>query len=266
MRMSGTAKKGSSRESSRRSRDRCPVTGSDRRSAAAHVFCSAGALDFDGPLELDSDTVHHLSRVLRLRDGETVSVSDGDGRWRMTGVVRAATSGSGGGRGVGDVLLEPTGPLVDEPRQRNELTIATAIPKGDRVDWLVQKATEVGVDRIQFLDAERSVVRWKSERVVKQVERLRRISIEAARQSRRVRLVDVRPPVPAVDVLPSCVVAEPHGRMIRSTDSIIAIGPEGGWTVEELNLAADQVNLGKNILRTETAALVAITLSVVDGH
>lgn len=242
------------------------MTGADRRSSAAHVFCSAAALDSDGPLELDSDTIHHLSRVLRLREGAAVSVSDGAGRWRMTGVARAPAGGSGGARAAGDVVLEPTGPVVEEPRGRGELTLATAIPKGDRVDWLVQKATEVGVDRIQLLHAERSVVRWKPDRVVKQLERLGRISTEAARQSRRVRLVDVRAPVPAVDVLPFSVVAEPHGRRIRSTDSIIAIGPEGGWTEEELSLAADQVDLGNNILRTETAGLVAITLSVVDGH
>jgi 16S rRNA (uracil1498-N3)-methyltransferase len=241
------------------------MTGSDRRSSAAHVFCSALALDSDGPIDVDGDTVHHLTRVLRLRGGETVSVSDGAGRWRMAGVVRTASSRSRSGAG-GDVLLEPVGPVIDEPRDRSELTLATAIPKGDRVDWLVQKATELGVDRVQFLHAERSVVRWKPDRAAKQLERLTRISTEAARQSRRIRLVEVLAPVQAVDVLPFSVVAEPQGRPIRSSDSVIAIGPEGGWTPEELQIAADQVNLGTNILRTETAAIAAITLSVVGGH
>lgn len=228
----------------------------ERRSAATHVFVDADVLDTDGAVALDSDTEHHLSRVLRLRAGEHVSVSDGAGRWRL-----AVVADSGGG-----VQLEPVSAVVEAARTRPLLTIATAIPKGDRVDWLVQKAVEIGVDTVQFLHAERSAVRWKPERAAKQVERLNRIALEAARQSRRVWLPEVRSPVSASEVLATSVVAEPGGRSVVADDSFVSIGPEGGWSPEELEVAVDQVQLGPNVLRTETAVLVAATLCVASYH
>ena len=160
----------------------------DRRGAAAHVFVSPAELIGDGPLAPDDDVRHHLARVLRLRDGETVSVSDGAGCWRL------AT-----GRRSGDqIMLEPTSDVVRDDHPAVPLTIATAIPKGDRLDWLVQKTTELGVDRLQLVETERSVVRWRPDRTDKQLSRLQRISDEAARQSRRTRLVEVLAPVPAL--------------------------------------------------------------------
>lgn len=227
-----------------------------RRAASTQIFVDADTLDTDGLIVVDSETEHHLARVLRLRDGERVSVSDGAGRWRLAAVTHVE-------RAFG---LEPVGAIIAAPRSHPLLTIATAIPKGDRVDWLVQKSVEIGVDVIQFLHAERSVVRWKPERAAKQVERLTRIAHEAARQSRRVWLPDVRLPVTARDVLPLAVVAEPGGRSIAAGDHSVAIGPEGGWSSDELETAAEQVELGPNVLRTETAVLVAATLCVALTH
>ncbi len=227
-----------------------------RRSAATQIFVPSDVLDVDGPIALDSDTEHHLSRVLRLRDGERVSVSDGAGRWRLAAVTLS-------GKSLG---LEPTSAVAETQRERPTLTIATAIPKGDRVDWLVQKAVEIGVDTVQFLHAERSAVRWKADRAVKQVDRLTRIAREAARQSRRVWMPEVRAPVPAADVLSTSLVAEPGGRSVVAGDTFVSIGPEGGWSPNELESAADQVQLGPNVLRTETAVLVAATLCVANYH
>ncbi|WP_394936968.1 RsmE family RNA methyltransferase [uncultured Ilumatobacter sp.] len=228
----------------------------ERRSASTQIFVAGDVLDIDGPIVLDSDVEHHLTRVLRLSEGERVSVSDGVGRWRLAAVIQAG----------GFLALEPVGPVVVTPRPHPPLSIATAIPKGDRVDWLVQKAVEIGIDTVQFLHAERSVVRWKAERAAKQVERLNRIAHEAARQSRRVWLPEVRPPVPALEVLASSVVAEPGGRDIAVGDTFISIGPEGGWSPSELAIAAAQVHLGHNVLRTETAVLVAATLCVAYSY
>ena len=76
-------------------------------------------------------------------------------------------------------------------------------------------------------------------------------------QSRRVWLPEITGPIPAADVLPEGVAAEPGGRSVTAADRLIAIGPEGGWTADELALAADRVELGRAILRVETAALVA---------
>ena len=99
---------------------------------------------------------------------------------------------------------------------------------------------------------------------------MQRISDEAARQSRRVWRVEIVSPAPfaelATGVPVGAVMAEPGGRKIRATDTTIAIGPEGGWTTAELEVGWEHVTLGTNILRTETAALAAITLCVASRH
>lgn len=224
----------------------------DRRAAATQVFVDAAVLASDGLVALDSDAQHHLDRVLRLREGERVAVCDGQGRWRLAVVV-----------GSGDSFrIETDGAMHTVERTRMPLRLATAIPKGDRLDWLVQKAVEIGADTIQLLHTDRSVVRWKADRAAKQLERLRRIALEASRQSRRVWLPEVLAPVDASEVLSTSVAAEPGGRSVVPTDNSIAIGPEGGWSTDELKMASDQVQLGHNVLRTETAAIVAVTLYV----
>jgi 16S rRNA (uracil1498-N3)-methyltransferase len=197
---------------------------------------------------LDDPSEHHLRRVLRLRDGEPITITDGAGGWRR------ATYSSGRIDLDGDVVVEPA---PDPP-----LTLAVAPPKGERAEWLVQKCTEAGVDRIVWLDAERSVVRWDGDRAERHLARLRRIATEAALQSRRVWLPGLDGPVPAAEVLPLAAVAEPGGRTVRAGDTTIAVGPEGGWSDDESKLAASHVSLGPNVLRVETAAVVAVTLMV----
>jgi 16S rRNA (uracil1498-N3)-methyltransferase len=216
------------------------------RRSAAHVLVA----DVDAPL-LDDAAAHHLSRVLRLRDGAAVSVTDGAGQWRSCHLVAGALETGG------DVEQEP--PL---PR----LTVAVAPPKGDRLEWLVQKCTEVGVTSIVLLDAERSVVRWEGDRAARQLERLQRIALEAAMQSRRVWLPDVCGPVGAATVLPGAVIAEPGGRPVDPGDAVVAVGPEGGWSPDEVAMAAGRVDLGPHVLRVETAAVVAVTLMVAAGR
>lgn len=225
---------------------------SDRRTSSAHVFVTASDLELDGPIAVDEPTERHLGRVLRLRGGELVTVTDGDGRWRATRLRR-----------VGDEIeLDPEGELIDEARSTGELAIATAIPKGDRLDQLVQKTTELGVDRIVLLCCVRSIVRWKPDRIDRQRARLGRIADEACRQSRRVWRVTIEGPVDAATVLPTAAIAEPGGRALVAADELVAIGPEGGWAPEELELARDRVDLGGTVLRTETAAMAAVTLAM----
>jgi 16S rRNA (uracil1498-N3)-methyltransferase len=210
------------------------------RRSAAHVLVADLAVP-----AVDAAQAHHLARVLRLRDGDVVTATDGAGRWRE---CRWA-----------DRALEPAGEVVTTPAPR-EVTVAVAPPKGDRLDWLVQKVTEVGVTRLVLIAAERSVVRWDVERGTRQLDRLGRIAAEAAMQSRRVWLPDVVGPVPAAEVLAASAVAEPGGRPLTAEDRSIAIGPEGGWSPAELALAIDQVALSAHVLRVETAAIVAATL------
>ncbi len=208
------------------------------RTSAAHVFVES----VDAPDPSPDDT-HHLFRVLRLRDGETVTVSDGLGGWRTT----VAAGGA----------LRVDGPVVREPAPA-PCTIAAAIPKGDRAEWMVQKLTEVGVGEIVLMHCARSVVRWEGERGAKQLARLQRVVREAAVQSRRVWLPVVRGPVPFAEAaaLPGAVLAEPDGAagVVAST---VLIGPEGGFAADELAVPLPRLRLLDTVLRVETAAIVA---------
>jgi len=217
------------------------------RASAAHVFVDA--LD---AISLSIDDAHHLFRVLRLRDGESVTVSDGRGRWQACTVT-------------GDVLV-PTGDAIVEPAAAS-LTIAAAIPKGDRVEWMVQKLTELGVSEIVFMHCERSVVRWKSDRGAKQLDRLARVAREAAMQSRGVWLPRLRGPVEFADAaaLPGAVIADPDG-VAAGTTSVVLIGPEGGFTDAERQLCQRSIRLGPGILRVETAAVAAAAILGRDGR
>ena len=214
------------------------------------------SVDLDGAsMLLPDDVEHHLRRVMRLRDGELVSVTDGAGRWRMT-VVRS---------GGGDLFVEAVGEVMVEVRPER-FTIATAIPKGDRIDWLVQKASELGVDAVVLLHADRSSTTWKPERAEKQIARLQRIADEAMRQSRRVWRTTVSGPRDARDVLPRAAIAEPGAAPMSGHESVVAIGPEGGWSPDEILTAQKSIGLGANILRIETAVVVASTLRTVADH
>lgn len=220
----------------------------DLRSSAAHVF--VGSLDAPVP---DDEDAHHLFRVLRLRDGESVTASDGAGRWRRC-VVNAGS-------------LEPIGTVVVDTAAPGG-AIAAAIPKGDRLDWMVQKLTEVGVQRLVLLEAERSVVRWDPARADRQRGRLTRIAALAAAQSRRTRLPVVEGPV-ALDALlaePGASLADPDAApLVGPVAGPVLIGPEGGWSPGEMQRAADagagRVSLGRTVLRVETAAVVAAVLA-----
>ena len=208
------------------------------RRAAAHVIVA----DVEAP-ELTDDDRHHLVRVLRLGDGESVSVTDGAGGWRL---CRFGRSG-----------VVPAAAPVFEPSPASPVTVGVAIPKQDRPEWIVQKLTELGVDRIVFLEADRSVVRWDTERASRHRSRLDRVAREAVRQSRRIRIPTVEGPVPSSEFLPAAVAADPAGAPDDGSSSAVAIGPEGGWSDREIGLAGGLVSLGSTVLRVETAALAA---------
>src|SRR5690606_1623514 len=159
------------------------------RRSAAHVVVA----DVHAPAA-DADTAHHLGRVLRLREGAEVTVTDGAGSWRR------CTLGAGG-------ALEPADDVAVVARPQPPLPVAVAAPKGDRLDWLVTKSTEIGIDRIVLVEATRSVVRARPERAPRQLERLRRLAAEAAMQSRRVWLPAIEGPVPAAGLLTDAAVA-----------------------------------------------------------
>lgn len=210
------------------------------RACAAHVFVES----VEHP-QLSPDDHHHLFRVLRLRDGEAVGVSDGEGGWRITRVA-------------GGTLATEGEPHRDHPP--TPCRIAAAIPKGDRCEWMVQKLTELGVTDLWFVHCARGVVRWEGERGERQLERMRRVAREAAMQSRRTWLPNLHGPVSFAQAvaLPSAVIADPDGGALPAGSTVL-VGPEGGFTDSE-STAAPAVRLAGGVLRVETAALAAVVL------
>lgn len=215
------------------------------RGSAAHVFVAADAFDAPGHLRLEAADAHHLSRVLRLRPGEPVTVSDGAGRWRPC-------------QWRTDATLVTTGDIRVEERPLPSITVGFAPVKGDRPEWTVQKLTELGVDRIVPLRTERSVVRWEGERALIQVERLRRVAREASMQARRCHVPIVEEVMAPADVS-GAALAHFGGVPISLCHTTVLVGPEGGWTQAETH-ASPTVSLGPLVLRAETAALAAAAL------
>jgi 16S rRNA (uracil1498-N3)-methyltransferase len=225
-----------------------------RAGASAQVFVADPA----APV-LDDEDAHHLTRVLRLRPGEVVVAADGAGRWARCR-LRAGTDPT--------ALLEPEEAPAFEPAFAPALTVAFAPAKGDRPEWVVQKLSELGIDRLVPIVTARSVVRWEGERAVRAHARLERVAKEAAAQSRRVWLPEVAPVTSLGDLVAEapggCEVrlAQPGGGPPRAGDTAVAVGPEGGWDAAEAQLGGSPLGLGPTILRSETAALAAAVLLV----
>ena len=254
-----TPRKGSSPGSSRRSRDRLgtPPPSCDRCRCAAPVGgpCRrrlTSARDGDAVVVIDDDVEHHLRRVLRLRAGET-----GDGhRPRRAVAVATVVAGSreqlqldvaGDGRARADRPARP-------------ITLAAAIPKGDRLDWMVQKLTELGVDRLVLLHAERSTTRWDdaraadaaraaAERIVARGVPAESPGLGDATSKVRCRRVDG----PAG--LRGRRAGRAAARTIRRRRSPSDRKAAGRTTSSPRR--ARSVSLGPNILRVETAAIAA---------
>lgn len=219
------------------------------RNSEAHVFVES----LSSP-QLAFEDEHHLDRSLRLEETDPVSVSDGQGRW--------ATATWSRRRG-----LELTSQIHTEP-ERPSLTIGCAIPKGDRPELVVQKLTELGINRISFFETSRSVVRWDAERRSKQSERLNRIAREAAMQSRRTFLPRIEfTTFERIIEQNGMAIAEPGGRdPIDAVVTGILIGPEGGFDHDELDFAVPKIGLSRHILRVETAAIVAAAMLVTSHN
>ncbi len=216
---------------------------------------------------LTGQNAEHLARVLRARIGQEFDIAIGD-------EVRA-------GRIIAisdDVVEFELGDSVAHP-EHGSVTLLLAIFKFDRMEWAIEKATELGVASIHPVIARRTESHLASA-AAKRVERWRRIAREAAQQSRRADVPEISDPVklkealaPAADL--KIVLAEnERSRSLRNVLAepatgdrrlAIAIGPEGGWTDDELKLFADNgwtsASLGPTILRSETAAIAALAIA-----
>jgi 16S rRNA (uracil1498-N3)-methyltransferase len=156
------------------------------------------------------------------------------------------------------VALEPEGPVIYEEPPLPAVAVGFVVTKGSRPEWVVQKLTEVGVDRIVPLSSSRSVVRWDTPRADRNVERLRRVAREAAMQSRRNRLPEVTDVLRFAEVaVAGAALAEPGGAAPSLERPFVLVGPEGGWDRAEMACGLPLVGLGPTLLRAETAAVSA---------
>lgn len=212
-----------------------------------------------GTIELPEAEAHHLAHVLRLKAGDAVELFNGNGLVGQ-GVVEKV--------GKRTVACDVTSVAHESP-PTPEITLATAVPKGERFDWLVEKATELGVSRLVPLITERSTVDPRESKL----DRLRQTIIAACKQSGRSHLMELTSPMTWKQFLSGVgqsqlVVAHPFAPPIGLPNFtarnpgeaiVLAVGPEGGFTDEELALAekrgARLISLGRHILRIETAGL-----------
>ena len=216
----------------------------ERRRAAAHAF----VIDINAPF-LNDDDFHHLAKVLRLRSGESVSVSDGRGSWRICTYEMSAA-------------LAIDDSVVHIETNLRSLTVAFSVTKNDKPDLVIQKLTELGIDHIVPIITERSIVRWDSDKGAKNQARWQKIAREAAMQSRSVFLPTIHEVYPSVEKFvdtygPNIAVADPEGGALTTNISTLVIGPEGGFTHQEMDLMPQRVSLPGGILRAETAAVAA---------
>jgi 16S rRNA (uracil1498-N3)-methyltransferase len=233
-----------------------------------HFF--AGAPEVGETVVLATDDAHHAIRSLRLRPGDRFTSSDGRGGLARCRVVRAS----------GLLLEGEVEERVTEARPRPVLRVLLSPPKGERLTWAVQKLVEVGADEIVLVEAARSVRRWKGERASRAGDRVDAVAREAAKQARRRFLPEVSGPAgwspalgEALNAGPTVVLWERAGDGLlgllpaKPPERLaLVVGPEGGIPEEEAAAARERgallASLGPNVLRTETAAVVAAAVAL----
>src|SRR5882672_1272951 len=227
------------------------------------------ALTPGSSVELPPDTASHLARVLRARAGDELVLFNGDGR-EFTGAIEGVR-GSRVSAFVGDGrVVARESPLA--------ITLVQSVPRGDRMDFIVQKATELGVARIVPVLSQRSVVRLDAAQAESKAIHWRAVAVSACEQCGRNSLPIIEAVQPLLNYLSKSapcagprLVFEPESALqpfapttagTPVVDAQIAIGPEGGFTADELEAfrvaGFAQGGLGPRVLRAETAAIAAL--------
>lgn len=211
-------------------------------------------------IQLTAAQQHYLRRVLRLQEGERFLVFDGEGGQWLAALSPEPTLA---------VVIKP---MAATPRPQPKIVLAAALPKGSGFDEVVRQATELGVDCLQPLISDRTLLKPSPNRL----SRWQRIAVEASEQSERLSVPEIKSPLPWRDFLGEaqgsrylCVARDrgPHlFNCLFPLPEIITIvtGPEGGWTAAEIAAAVatefEPVSLGPQVLRAVTAPLAALTL------
>ena len=221
-------------------------------------------------LTLTGELCHHLRASLRVKPGEVLRLTD-EHRQRYEVRVSAVAPQAL----TAEILESRPGPIDTSPR----VILAQVILKSDHMDWVVQKASELGVKAVLPLISRHGVVRPQPERVAAQVARWQRIATEAAQQSEQwqppqvLEPLEVRRFFSGHQATTALLLAERQNAVglanvplpALPTDTItVIVGPEGGWAEEELSQAMDgqclAVSLGEHILRADTAAVTALSI------
>ena len=220
--------------------------------------CMVNRIFFDGnfkkKITLSKEESRHL-KALRLNKDQAVELFDGKGKVCLAKIDCCGK----------EAVLEIVKTSVFSP-EKKEVILLTAIPKGERSDWLVEKAVELGVTKIIPVNFRYSVVKPKRTKL----ERWKRLSIAACAQSKRAFVPEISSPVNFKDIFKkydSFVVCHQDGESfdkLKLTDSIVlVVGPEGGFSEEELEMLKTKsqfLKLNKNVLRTETAGVFGVGL------
>lgn len=214
-----------------------------------------------GLITLPDDQAHHARNVLRLAIAEEVELFTAAGQSAPGIIVQLSPH---------TVVVEVK--AIHHPETRFQLTIASAIPKGARADWMIEKLSELGVAIFVPLITERSVVHPEGKN---KLDRWQRLAEESAKQSRRPGVMQIQPLTPLPDILKNLTLIAylstapdsqplPSILPLRSASLSVLVGPEGGWSDTEIALFQDRhltpITLGGTILRVETAAIAAASV------
>lgn len=213
---------------------------------------------------------HHLARVVRLKEGDKVLAFDGTGIEYTVSIEKMELD-----RILGRIIAVSSSskdPIF-------KITLVQGVPKGDKMDLIIQKTTELGVFKIVPVLTERTVVKLEDSKKVKRLERWQKIAQEASKQCQRATVPEVAPIqslkqyLDGLDAQEKGLILweEEHSKGIKEFlkqqqgDSLVVfVGPEGGFSAEEVIMMRDKgmvsVTLGRRILRTETAGLVALAV------
>ncbi len=222
-------------------------------------------------ITITGDLLIHLRDSLRVQVGEVVLFGDGASH-RYRAEITAMSKQTMAGR-----IVET---ISHSPLQCPALLLGQALLKGEKMDWVIQKATELGVNEIVPLQSCHSVVQIRTERLDAQLARWRRIALEAAQQSEQWRVPTIARPQSLAGFLTTrstgmatfMLAERQEGNSLQTVDLpqdvtgsvVILIGPEGGWSKEEVDIAEQAgsklITLGHHILRAETAAVATISI------
>lgn len=222
---------------------------------------------------LDKEEAHHIKKVLRLKEGDKVVLFDGHGKEYQAVLEQ---------NDIKELIAKIQGIQI-QPPPLFELCLVQGIAKGDKMEIIIQKATEIGVSCVYPLLSEHTVVRIKDDNVTKKINRWQHIAREACKQCRSNFIPEIKTIINFQDLLqeaagyPAVLLYENEqhnsmrqvlkmikGQVFQSKKLFLIVGPEGGFSKTEISEAKEQgfftTSLGSRILRTETAGIVASSI------